>query len=101
MSTKFHATQRRERARAHLSTLARGGSPRNPIRVTSAAVIEGRAALEPCPQCGGVPQAGYLSGNRVEEHTRPLPGLRQVDVRCRHCSTPRTLWFAIVDAEPN
>jgi len=101
MSVKFQTALRRELARERLSTLARGGSPANPIRVASAAVIEGRASLEICPQCGSIPQAGYVSGNRVEEHTRPVPGLRQVDVRCRHCSAPRTLWFAIVDAEPN
>jgi hypothetical protein len=59
--------------------------------VTSTAVIEGRATAMPCPHCGGE--------SRVLEHTRPVAGLRQVDVACRHCSAPRTLWFRLVLSE--
>jgi hypothetical protein len=65
----------------------------HPITVTSAAVIEPRATTLPCPLC-----AGFY---RVVEHTRPVPGLRRVDVKCRHCSGERTLWFRIVDRELN
>ena len=77
----------------HLAALVRGGSPAYPIRVSSSSVIEARAAAGPCPLCGGE--------YRIEEHTRPVPALRRVDVACRHCSTPRTLWFTIVPYEPN
>jgi hypothetical protein len=92
MST-FERALRREHARELLATLEPGGSPRRPIDVSSAAVIEPRATTTPCPLCGGF--------YRVHEHTRPVPSLRRVDVGCRHCSTTRTLWFRIVPDEPN
>ena len=81
--------------REHLAALVPGGSPERPYRVTSASVIESHAThAMHCPLCNGL--------YRVEEHTRPRPGLRRVDVACRHCSTPRTLWFTIVETdEPN
>ena len=83
----------REQAREQLAALSPGGSPRRAIAVASAAVIEGRAAAMACPQCGGQ--------YRIHEHTRPVSGLRRVEVACRQCSTPRTLWFRIEDREPN
>jgi hypothetical protein len=89
----FERALRREHASELLATLTPGGSPSRPIGVTSAAVIEPRAATIPCPRCGGF--------YRIHEHTRPVAGLRQVDVVCRHCSTPRTLWFRIVTREPS
>lgn len=91
-----HPLQRalqREQARERLAALSPGGSPQRAIPVASAAVIEVRAAAMPCPQCGGL--------YRLHEHTRPLPGIRRVDVACRQCSTPRTLWFRIVENEPS
>ena len=84
---------KREAAAEQLATLSRGGSPNRPIRVASSSVIESRAKALPCPHCGGE--------YRIHEHTRPVPELRRLDVACRHCSTPRTLWFAIVPYEPN
>jgi len=89
----FERALRREHARELLATLEPGGSPSRPIEVASAAVIEPRAAAIPCPLCGGT--------YRIHEHTRPVPGLRKVDVGCRHCSTPRTLWFRLLPDEPN
>jgi Ribonuclease G/E len=83
----------REHAREQLAALSPGGSLQRTIPVPSAAVIEVRAAAMPCPQCGGL--------YRLREHTRPLPGVRRVDVACRQCSTPRSLWFRIVDDDPN
>jgi hypothetical protein len=91
-----HPMQRalqREQAQERLAALSPGGSPQRAIPVASAAVIEVRAAATPCPQCGGL--------YRLHEHTRPLPGIRRVDVACRQCSTPRTLWFRIVETEPS
>jgi len=87
------AAERLEHARERLAALLPGGSPDRAIDVTSAAVIEGRAATMPCPHCRGL--------YRVLEHTRPVPGLRRVDVACRHCGVPRTLWFRLIDREPN
>ena len=84
---------RREERREQLAALAPGGSPGRAIPVTSAAVIEPRAAVMACPHCAGT--------YRVHEHTAPLPGVRRIDVGCRRCSAPRTLWFRIVIDEPN
>ena len=92
----FERSLRREHARELLATLEVGGSPSRPIEVSSAAVIEPRATVIPCPLC-----RGYY---RIHEHTRTSysgTGLRQVDVVCRHCSTPRSLWFRIVTHEPS
>ena len=89
----LHQALRRERAREQLASLQPGGSSSRTIEVASAAVIEPRAATMPCPHCGGL--------YRIQEHTRPVPGLRKVDVTCRQCSTARSLWFRIVVDEPN
>ena len=75
--------------REQLASLSPGGGPDRAIAVTSAAVVEVRTAALACPQCGGE--------YRILEHTRPVPGLRKVVVACRQCSTPRALWFRIVD----
>ncbi|MBS1120682.1 MAG: hypothetical protein H6Q90_2910 [Deltaproteobacteria bacterium] len=83
----------RERAREQLAALRPGGSARWAIEVSSAAVIEPRAAAMACPHCGGQ--------YRIHDHTRPHPGIRRVDVACRNCSTPRILWFRIAPREPN
>ena len=90
---RARAAYRVEQAREQLAQLLPGGSQDRTIDVTSAAVIEIRAAAMACPQCGGL--------YRILEHTRPVPGLRRVDVACRQCSTPRALWFRIVDREPS
>jgi hypothetical protein len=90
---RMHAARRRELARERLAALSPGGTPSRTIDVASAAVIEVRAAAMPCPHCGGL--------YRILEHTRPVPGVRRVDVACRRCSTPRALWFRIVEREPN
>ena len=81
------------RDREKLAALSRGGSRDHPIEVTSAAVVEIRATALRCPQC----QGEY----RVLEHLAPAAGLREVTVRCVMCGTKRSLWFRIVDDEPN
>jgi hypothetical protein len=89
MEQRVTDAERLERERERLAALLPGGSVDRPIEVTSSAVIEGRAEdSTPCPHCGGQ--------NRVIEHTRPVPSRRRVDVECRYCGTPRTLWFRIV-----
>ena len=82
--------QRRE----YLARLQRGASIDRPIPVSSASVIELRAAnAMPCPRCAGQ--------YRILEHTRPVPNIRQVDVECRFCGTPRSLYFTIIEPETN
>ena len=71
-----------------------GGSIDRPLPVASASVIEGHAAnAMPCPLCRGQ--------YRILDHTRPVPGVRQVDVECRYCGTPRTLYFRIIEPAVN
>ncbi len=79
--------------REKLAALSPGGSPEHPIAVTSSAVIEPRVEGMPCIQCGGQ--------YRVREHEAPASGLRRLDVSCRQCSAPRTLWFRLAPDEPN
>jgi hypothetical protein len=91
---RFEMSRRLEQAKEQLAALRPGGSPATPMRVVSAAVIEPRATTSmPCPHCGGQ--------YRVLEHTRPVPRLRRLEVECRHCGTPRAMWFTIVPDEPN
>ena len=102
MSGKRPRTERRvlERAarklvreREQLAALSLGGSREHPIEVSSTAVIELRAEALPCVQC----QGHY----RIREHVAPESGIRRVDVTCRQCGVPRSLWFRLVSNEPN
>jgi hypothetical protein len=81
------------RDREKLAALVAGGSAERPIDVTSTAVIEGRIRSLPCAQCEGE----YA----IEDHRAVGAGMRALDVRCRRCGVPRTLWFRIVVDEPN
>ena len=76
-----------------LASLSPGGSRERPIRVASASVVEVRTSALSCPLCGG--------SYRLDEHVSLAPGLRRVDVHCRHCSTPRSLWFRIEEQTLN
>jgi predicted Zn finger-like uncharacterized protein len=46
-----------------------------------------------CPQCDG--------DYRVLDHRSAGRGVRPVDVQCNVCGTKRTLWFEIVEDQPN
>lgn len=77
-------------AKEKLSKLEAGGAPGRPIRVDSASVIELRAESMHCPRCEG--------DLKVFEHTAHVVdglSLRRLDMRCKHCGTPRTIWFVI------
>lgn len=76
-----------------LAALSAGGSRERPIKVGSASVVEVRTSALDCPLCGGT--------YRIDEHVAPAAALRRVDVHCRHCSTPRSLWFRIEPLELN
>jgi len=102
MSTKRPRVSRREAERAakklvqdreKLALLSPGGARDRPMVVTSSAVIEPRVEGMPCIQCGGQ--------YRVREHEAPASGLRRVEVTCRQCSAPRTLWFRLSPDDPN
>ena len=81
------------RDREKLAVLSPGGTRERPMEVGSAAVVEPRINALACPQCEGP--------YRVLDHRSAASGLREVDVRCTSCGTPRTLWFRLVSNEPN
>ena len=68
-----------------------GGSPGHPIEVSSAAVIEPRAASLPCPRCG--------SPAHVDEHAvekgHGEQRLRVTQMRCGTCGHRRPLYFLV------
>ena len=77
-----------------LAAMSPGGSRERPIKVGSASVVEVRTQALTCPACG-------IGTYRIDEHVSLGPGVRRVDVHCRHCATPRSLWFKLVSFEPN
>jgi hypothetical protein len=85
--------RKRVRDREKLAALSPGGARERPIEVVSAAVIEGRASSMACPQCEG--------RDGIRDHRSAGGGVRCVDVICRQCGAPRTLWFRITVDEPN
>ena len=95
-------TERRARERAardlvkdreRLAKLERGGTQEHPIEVGSAAVVEVRIHGMQCPQCAGHYQ--------IVDHRSAGQGMRPVDVKCNVCGAARTLWFRIVEDQPN
>lgn len=102
MTKKRERTERREREREarklvrvkeRLSKLERGGTQEHPIEVGSSAVVEVRIHGMQCPQCAGHYQ--------IVDHRSAGQGIRPVDVKCNVCGAPRTLWFRIVEDQPN
>jgi hypothetical protein len=82
-----------ERDREWLARMSRGGSRDRPIELASAAVVEVRTNALACPHCGG--------SYRIHDHVAPGGALRRVDVTCRHCGWPRSLWFRLVSRDPS
>lgn len=70
------------------------GTRERPIKVGSASVVEVRTSALVCPLC-------HLGTYRIEDHVAPAAGLRRVDVICRQCAVPRSLWFRLVPHELN
>jgi len=81
-----------ERAVARLP----GGDADWPIEVASASVVEVRARGTACVQCGGTLD---LRGDRASSTPRGV--LRQVDLVCRRCHAPRSLWFLVAPPLPS
>ena len=82
------------RTKEKLFKLETGGSRERPHVVSSAAVIEVRVEQLPCVQCEA---ANY----RINEHVSVEAGLRRLDIICRNCGAPRSMWFRIANDEPN
>ncbi len=73
-----------------------GGAPDHPIEVASAAVVELKARAAPCLRCGG-----HLELRRDGAASTPRGVLRQIELACRLCHAPRTLWFRVAPAASN
>ena len=73
-----------------LGTQLPGGAPEQPLRVTSASVVEVRARSTRCLVCDGELEL------RAHVSAAEGPGdLRRVDLVCRACGRPRRLWFRV------
>jgi hypothetical protein len=84
------AADKLARDRERLARLSPGGSPDNPIEVTSASLVEPRARSMPCPRCEGEPL--------VEEHTAIVVDDRRLRVArtaCKACGSRREIYFRI------
>lgn len=95
-------TARRERERTvkklvhvteKIAASSAGGSRERAIEVAAAPQIEIRINALRCPQCDGTYQ--------LVDHRSAGQGVRPVDVKCKLCGIARTIWFRIVDSEPN
>lgn len=83
--------------REKLAALEPGGSESNPIVVESASVIEPRAEAFRCLRCGEFLRcADHGSRNAGAGET-----LRVVELVCRACGAPRTLYFRVGQRLPN
>ena len=97
--------ERREQERALRATVRRierlagelpGGTPERAIEVASSSVVDLKARALPCLQCAGQLD---IKGERAESTARGV--LRAIDLVCRQCHAPRTLWFRIAAPGPN
>jgi hypothetical protein len=77
------------RAREKLAAAGPGGAADRPITVVSASLVEPRARETPCVQCAGTLDLVRHQGSAG------APDLREVNLICRLCHTPRTIWFRI------
>jgi hypothetical protein len=73
-----------------------GGGPERAIEVASASVVELKALGTPCLQCGGELE---LRHDRASADSGGV--LRALELTCRRCHAPRTLWFRVVASGPN
>lgn len=73
-----------------------GGAAEHPLDVTSAAVVEPRARAVPCVRCGG-----ELEWRRERASSTPRGILREIELTCRLCHAPRTLWFRVCPSPVN
>jgi hypothetical protein len=84
------------RATERLARQLPGATPEAPIDVAAPSVAEIKARSTPCPQCGGELE---LRGDRADSTSRGV--LRELQLVCRLCGTPRSLWFRTPPSSPN
>jgi hypothetical protein len=73
-----------------------GATAERAIEVGSSSVVELKARATPCLQCAGQLD---LKGDRAESTARGV--LRAIELVCRQCHAPRTMWFRIAAPGPN
>jgi hypothetical protein len=72
-----------------------GGAPAQPLRVTSASVVEVRAREARCLVCDAALEL------RAHVAEPAAADLRRVELGCRSCGRSRKLWFRIEPPQPN
>jgi hypothetical protein len=90
------AARRTVRETERAATRLPGGDPEWPLEVASASVVEVRARGTACVQCGGTLD---LRGERASSTPRGV--LREMELVCRRCHAPRTLWFRVAPPLPS
>jgi hypothetical protein len=85
------ALRKTVRQRERLAAALPGGSPDRPIDVASASVVESKARGVPCVQCQAAEME--LRGDQATSTARGV--LREVQMVCRKCHAPRTVWFRL------
>jgi hypothetical protein len=93
---KERALRKNVRAIERAAVASPGGAPDHPIVVPSASVVEPRARATACVQCGGDLDLG---GDRATSTPRGV--LREIQVVCRRCHAPRSLWFLVAPTGHN
>lgn len=73
-----------------------GGTPERAIEVGASSVVELKARAAPCLQCAGQLD---IRGDRAGSTARGV--VRAIELVCRQCHAPRTLWFRIAAPGPN
>ena len=102
----IRAEEKTAEARQKLWFLETGGSPARPFEVKSAAVVESRATIVPCPRCGGElrvkeHEAKVLDAKgRETTSDRGVP-LRVVTLACFRCGTRQRSYFRVITALPS
>ena len=98
------ATERIDRLSGDLP----GGSPARAYTVQSSAVVDVRARAARCLHCDGdlevrgesVPASGNDNADDIPRAHGP-GYLRGVNLACRRCHAPRTIWFRISPSLPS
>ena len=83
--------------REAIAARAVGGSPDRPFVVTSPAVIDLRAANQPCPLCGGKLRLDHQAVDKQDDGEL----LRVTHLRCQECGVRRRFWFRLDLGAPN
>jgi hypothetical protein len=90
------ALRKTVRTTERLAEQLSGATPEHPIEVAAPSVVEIKARAIRCPQCGGELE---IHGDRADSTPRGV--LRALELVCRRCHAPRSLWFRVKPPSAN